>query len=120
MVDSVLRRKWSAWSRISAAVRLRPNFIAPVAQNVQVSGQPDWLLRHSDAAPVAVAHQDGLDRPAVVRAEERLLGAVLGLGLAVEVEGGQRDVSLEPARRPAGRLVISSYERAPRATHSQI
>jgi len=36
-----LRRKWSAWSRISDAVRLRPNLIVPVAQNVHVSGQPD-------------------------------------------------------------------------------
>ena len=36
-----MRRKCSTWSRISEAVRLRPNFIAPVAQNVQVSGQPD-------------------------------------------------------------------------------
>ena len=36
-----MRRKCSTWSRISAAVRLRPNFILPVAQNVQVSGQPD-------------------------------------------------------------------------------
>ena len=36
-----MRRKCRTWSRISAAVRLRPNFILPVAQNVQVSGQPD-------------------------------------------------------------------------------
>ena len=36
-----MRRRCSAWSRISSAVRLRPNFILPVAQNVQVSGQPD-------------------------------------------------------------------------------
>ena len=36
-----MRRKCSTWSRISLAVRLRPNFIAPVAQKVQVSGQPD-------------------------------------------------------------------------------
>ena len=36
-----MRRKCSTWSRISEAVRLRPNFIVPVAQNVQVSGQPD-------------------------------------------------------------------------------
>jgi hypothetical protein len=35
------RRKWSAWSRISDAVRLRPKRIVPVAQNVHVSGQPD-------------------------------------------------------------------------------
>ena len=36
-----MRRKWSTWSRISEAVRLRPNTIDPVAQNVHVSGQPD-------------------------------------------------------------------------------
>ena len=46
-----LRRKWSAWSRISDVVRLRPNFIAPVAQKVQVSGQPDWLDRQSERRP---------------------------------------------------------------------
>jgi hypothetical protein len=46
-----LRRKWSAWSRISDAVRLRPKRIAPVAQNVQVSGQPDWLDTHSERRP---------------------------------------------------------------------
>jgi hypothetical protein len=44
-------RKWSAWSRISDAVRLRPNFILPVAQKVQVSGQPDWLDRQSERRP---------------------------------------------------------------------
>ena len=48
---SVSRRKWSAWSRISEAVRLRPNAIAPVAQNVQVSGQPDWEERQSERRP---------------------------------------------------------------------
>ena len=36
------RRKWSAWSRISEAVRLRAKRMRPVAQNVHVSGQPDW------------------------------------------------------------------------------
>jgi hypothetical protein len=36
-----MRRKCRAWSRISLAVRLRPNFIVPVAQNVHVSGHPD-------------------------------------------------------------------------------
>jgi hypothetical protein len=46
-----LRRKWSAWSRISDVVRLRPNFIAPVAQNVQVRGHPDWLDRQSERRP---------------------------------------------------------------------
>ena len=43
-----MRRKCSAWSRISPAVRLRPNFIVPVAQNVHVSGQPDCEDRHSE------------------------------------------------------------------------
>ena len=46
-----LRRKWSAWSRISQAVRLRPKRICPVAQNVQVSGQPDCEDRHSERRP---------------------------------------------------------------------
>jgi hypothetical protein len=45
------RLKCSAWSRISDAVRLRPNFIRPVAQNVQVSGQPDWLERQIERRP---------------------------------------------------------------------
>ncbi len=36
-----IRRKCSAWSTISEALRLRANRIAPVAQNVHVSGQPD-------------------------------------------------------------------------------
>jgi len=44
-------RKWSAWSRISEAVRLRPKRIVPVAQNVQVSGQPDWLDTHRERRP---------------------------------------------------------------------
>ena len=43
-----MRRKCSAWSRISPAVRLRPNFICPVAQKLQVSGQPDCEDRHSE------------------------------------------------------------------------
>ncbi len=48
---SSMRRKWSAWSRISEAVRLRPNFIVPVAQKVQVSGQPDCDERQSERRP---------------------------------------------------------------------
>ena len=48
---SSLRRKCSAWSRISELVRLRPKRIVPVAQNVQVSGQPDWLERHRERRP---------------------------------------------------------------------
>ena len=45
------RRKWSAWSRISEAVRFRPKRIWPVAQNVHVSGQPDWLERQRERRP---------------------------------------------------------------------
>ena len=45
------RRKWSAWSRISSAVRLRPNFILPVAQKVQVSGQPDCEETQTERRP---------------------------------------------------------------------
>ena len=46
-----IRRKCSAWSRISLAVRLRPNCIAPVAQKVQVSGQPDCDERQAERRP---------------------------------------------------------------------
>ena len=46
-----MRRKCSTWSRISEAVRLRPNFIAPVAQNVHVSGQPDCDDTHTERRP---------------------------------------------------------------------
>ena len=46
-----MRRKCSAWSTISHAVRLRPNFIAPVAQNVHVSGQPDCEDTQSEWRP---------------------------------------------------------------------
>jgi hypothetical protein len=46
-----LRRKCRAWSRISEAVRLRPKRIVPVAQKVQVRGQPDWLDTHSERRP---------------------------------------------------------------------
>ena len=38
---SSTRRKWSAWSTISHALRLRRKRIAPVAQKVHVSGHPD-------------------------------------------------------------------------------
>ncbi len=45
------RRKWSTWSRISEAVRLRPNCIWPVAQNVHVSGQPDCDETQTERRP---------------------------------------------------------------------
>ena len=46
-----IRRKCRAWSRISPAVRLRPNFIEPVAQKVQVSGHPDCEDTQIDLRP---------------------------------------------------------------------
>ena len=46
-----IRRKCRTWSRISEAVRLRPNFIVPVAQNVQVSGQPDCEETQTERRP---------------------------------------------------------------------
>jgi hypothetical protein len=46
-----IRRKYSAWSRISDAVRFLPNCIWPVAQKVQVSGQPDWEETQIDRRP---------------------------------------------------------------------
>ncbi len=45
------RLKYSAWSRISPAVRFRANFIFPVAQNVHVRGQPTCEERHTDPRP---------------------------------------------------------------------
>jgi hypothetical protein len=45
------RRKWSAWSTISYGVKFRPKRIVPVAQNVHVSGQPDWAERQSERRP---------------------------------------------------------------------
>ncbi len=46
-----VRLKCSAWSSISEAVRLRPKRIAPVAQKVQVSGQPDCEERQIERRP---------------------------------------------------------------------
>ena len=46
-----MRRKWSTWSRISDAFRLRPKRIWPVAQNVQVSGHPDCEETQTDLLP---------------------------------------------------------------------
>ncbi len=45
------RRKCRAWSRISSALRLRANFIWPVAQKVQVSGQPDCEETQTERRP---------------------------------------------------------------------
>jgi len=44
------------------------------------------------AAPVAIAHQYGLDGPRVVRAEQVLDGAVRRVRLTLDGEGRERDV----------------------------
>ena len=63
-----LRRVSTPASRISHGGRFPTKRIEPVAQNVQVSGQPDWELRGTPPPPVAVAHQHRLDRqPSWVR-----------------------------------------------------
>jgi hypothetical protein len=51
VVDRLDAAEVEAWSRISSALRLRPNFICPVAQKVQVSGQPDCEERQTERLP---------------------------------------------------------------------
>ena len=63
IIGSPMPMKTSVVDRLDAAevqrlvedlarrVRLRPNFIVPVAQNVQVSGQPDCDDRQSERRP---------------------------------------------------------------------
>jgi hypothetical protein len=103
-----MRRKCSAWSRISLAVRLRPNFIVPVAQKLQVSGQPDCELTHSDRRPSAKR----ISTASIAR-----LSWVLNRALTVPSretasrwsasdENGTRSASC--SRNAAGRSVIAS------------
>ena len=104
-----LRRKWSAWSRISEAVRLRPNFIAPGGAEGAGERAARLARQAERAAAVAVAHQHRLDRPPVGGAEERLLGAVPGQRLVLQLERRERAPRPAAARAaPAGRLVMSS------------
>ena len=49
--SSPRRRKCSAWSTISSALRLPAKRIRPVAQKLQVSGQPDCDERQSERRP---------------------------------------------------------------------
>ena len=72
------RRKCSAWSRISPAVRLRPKRIA--AGRAERAGERAARLRGDAhrAAAVAVAHQHRLERAAVGGAQQRLDRAVAG------------------------------------------
>ncbi len=112
------RRKWSAWSRISHGVRLRPNAIAPVAQNVQVSGHPDCEDRQSERRPsryrirTASTGCPSCVRNSVFTVPSRDSRCVS----TTNVENGTSAARV--SRRRAGRFVIASYPAAPRAVHS--
>ena len=113
-----MRRKNRAWSRISEAVRLRPNFI--VARGAERAGQRATRLRgQAQRAPsVAVAHEHGLDGPAVVGVEERLDRAVGGLGLLDERRGSRAAPArrARSAARPGGWSSPRSPSRPARST----
>ena len=105
---SSLRRKCSAWSRISDVVRLRPNFIVPVAQKVQVSGQPDCDDTHSDRRPsrkrISTASSG---RPSPVRSSTFSVPSEASASCSTASDdSGTRSAS--SARSDSGRLVISS------------
>ena len=69
------------------------------------------------APPVAVRHEHGLDRMAVVRREERLHGAVARARLGLDFERREGDVLLERLSQPDGyvrhRPVVGSAARRP-------
>ena len=63
------------------------------------------------AAPVAVAHQHRLDRPAVGGVEERLDGAVVGFRLGLDRERRERHLRGQPLaqrRRQVGHLLVGA------------
>ena len=113
-----MRRKCSAWSRISDAVRLRPNFIAP--GRAERAGQRAARLRGQAqrAAPVAVAHEHRLDRASVGGVKQRLHRAVARVRLLDDGERRERDLVGQPRaqrRRHVGhRLVAGCAARRPR------
>ena len=99
-----IRRKWSAWSRISrrgeVAAELHLSRGAERARQ-RAAG----LRRDADRAPpVAVAHEHRLDRMAVARAEQRLHRPVARVRLVLDRQRRERDVLLEP-RAQRGRNV---------------
>ena len=102
-----MRRKWSAWSRISDAVRLRPNFICPVAQKLQVSGHPDCELTQIERRPsrnrISTASSE---RPSSVwNSAFRVPSSAVDSVASSSADSGTRSASR--SRRSAGRLVIS-------------
>ena len=107
-----MRRKCNAWSRISEALRLRPNFIVPVAQNVHVNGQPDCDDTQIERRPPP---PPGVSRYRISTASSGRPSAVSNRALMVpslecassrrlSVENGSSCVS--DSRSSPGRLVI--------------
>ena len=112
---SSIRRKWSAWSRISSTPEVAAELHLP--GRAEGAGQRAARLRgEADrAAPVAVAHQHRLQRPPVGGVEEGLDGAVVGFGLRLDGQGRERHLRRQPLaqrRRQVRHLLVG---RAPRA-----
>jgi hypothetical protein len=63
------------------------------------------LRAQAQAAPaVAIAHEDGLDGPPIVGAEEGLLGAVAGLGVELEVERAEWNLAGQGLPKRGGQV----------------
>ena len=106
-----MRRKCRAWSRISDAVRLRPKaHLAGCAE--RACQRAARLRRQAHGTPaVAEAHQHRLHGMAVVRAEQRLDGAVACFRLLYEgsrVENGtSRSKPLTQTSREVRHLLVA-------------
>ena len=102
-----MRRKWSAWSRISEAVRLRPNFICPVAQKLQVRGHPDCELTQTERRPSRkrISTASSGFPSAVVNSALRVPSSAVDSVASASADSGTRSASR--SRSPAGRFVIS-------------
>ena len=108
-----MRRKCSAWSRISEALRLRAKRICPVAQNVHVSGQPDCEERQSErravrgsaSAPPPAARPSAVANSAltVPSLRARLARAARGSRTAARCASASRS-----ARREVGHLLVAA------------
>ncbi len=100
-----MRRKCSAWSRISAARQVAAEPHLP--GRAERAGQRAARLRGEAerAAAVAVAHQHGLDGAPVGGREQRLDGAVARVRLVARAQRRERHAPPRARRaaRPAGR-----------------
>ena len=105
---SSMRRKCRTWSRISLSDRFRPNFIVPVAQNVQVSGQPDCEETQTERRPSRKRIRTAsTGRPSWVRKSALTVpSSASSSDSTVRDENGTRSCSV--SRRSAGMLLMSS------------